>query len=82
MQAEIDRARTNVLAQQATLQALEMMGVATDEQKGRLKQAEAEVASLMNQMEMMIAGENENILENQQNITDRYTAMQQRKVEE
>lgn len=82
MEAEIKRAKNNVLAQQATLQALEMMGIATDEQKGRLKQAEAEVASLMNQMEMMIAGENENILENQQNITDRYTAMQQRKVEE
>lgn len=82
MQAEIDRAKNNVLAQQATLQALEMMGVATEEQEGRLKQAQANLASLMNQMEMMIAGENENILENQQNITDRYTAMQQRKVEE
>ena len=82
MQAEIDRAKNNVLAQQATLQALEMMGAATEEQEGRLKQAQANLASLMNQMEMMIAGENENILENQQNITDRYTAMQQRKVEE
>ena len=82
MEAEIKRAKSNVLAQQATLQALEMMGVATDEQKGRLKQAEAEVASLINQMEMMIAGENENILENQQNITDRYMAIEQRKIQE
>ena len=82
MQAEIDRAKNNVLAQQATLQALEMMGVATEEQEGRLKQAQANLASLMNQMEMMIAGENENILENQQNITDRYLAIEQRKIQE
>ena len=82
MQAEIDRAKNNVLAQQATLQALEMMGVATEEQEGRLKQAQINLASLMNQMEMMIAGENENILENQQNITDRYLAIEQRKIQE
>lgn len=82
MQAEIDRAKNNVLAQQATLQALEMMGAATEEQEGRLKQAQANLASLMNQMEMMIAGENENILENQQNITDRYLAIEQRKIQE
>lgn len=82
MQAEIDRAKNNVLAQQATLQALEMMGVATEEQEGRLKQAQINLASLMNQMEMMIAGENENILENQQNITDRHLAIEQRKIQE
>lgn len=82
MQAEIDRAKNNVLAQQATLQALEMMGVATEEQEGRLKQAQINLASLMNQMEMMVAGENENILENQQNITDRYLAIEQRKIQE
>ena len=82
MQAEIDRAKANVLAQQATLQALEMMGASTDEQQARLKQAQLELASIMNQMEIMIAGENESILENQQQISDRYTAMQQRKVEE
>lgn len=82
MQAEIDRARANVLAQQATLQALEMMGVATDEQQGRLKQAQAELDSLLNQQGIIIAGENEKILENQKNAADRYMAIEQRKVQE
>lgn len=82
MQAEIERAKANVKAQQATLQALEMMGVATDEQQGRLKQAQAELASIMNQLNMIVAGENENILENQQQITDRYMAIEQRKIQE
>ena len=82
MQAEIERAKANVKAQQATLQALEMMGVATDEQQGRLKQAQAELASIMNQLNMIVAGENENILENQQKITDRYMAIEQRKIQE
>lgn len=82
MQAEIDRAKANVLAQQATLQALEMMGVATDEQQGRLKQAQAELDSLLNQQGIIIAGENAKILENQKNAADRYMAIEQRKVQE
>lgn len=82
MEAEIARARINLQMEEAVLHTLENMGASTDEQMGRVKKAEQELASLTNQLGIIIAAENENILENQQAMADRYNALQQRKVEE
>lgn len=82
MEAEIARARINLQMEEAVLHTLENMGASTDEQMGRVKRAEQELASLTNQLGIIIAAENENILENQQAMADRYNALQQRKVEE
>ena len=82
MEMEILSAQATVTAEQAVLDALKAAGLATDEQEARVAAAVARVQSLMNQQSIIISDEEANVAENQQNILDRYMAIEQRKIQE
>lgn len=82
MNAEIERAKAHVEAQQAMLDTLAMSDVNTDAQKARLTEAQQQLQSLLHQQSIIVNGENEKITEYNSKMADKYTAIEQRKVQE